>query len=189
MTALSNNFHWKIPGLLNPNSQTTTDSVLMGVGSRLYPLPGIAAQMPSNDYISLAANSEPDLLTYFLKTYCSRWFRTRSAVLPTSSQLSHLAPQQLSHYSLHYLNITTSFLTTILSALLLFLPIYILYHVSSSRPGLTLGLIALFTALFAGTVALVTNASKAEIFGSCAAYAAVLVVFVSGGFAAGSPPA
>jgi len=76
-------------------------------------------------------------------------------------------------------------ISTFLSALLLFLPIYILYNVSASQPALALGLIAMFTTLFAITVALITNARKAEVFGSCAAYAAVLVVFVSGGFAGG----
>lgn len=45
---------------------------------------------------------------------------------------------------------------------------------------LRLGMVALFTALFAFTVGLLTNARRAEIFGSSAAYAAVLVVYVSG---------
>ncbi len=47
-----------------------------------------------------------------------------------------------------------------------------------------MGLIAMFTLLFAGIIALVTNAKRGEIFGATAAYAAVLVVFVSGDFAA-----
>jgi hypothetical protein len=66
----------------------------------------------------------------------------------------------------------------------LFLPIYALYHTAASKRNLTLGLIALFTVLFAVTIRLVTNASRSEIFGACAAYAAVLVVFISGDFAA-----
>jgi len=48
-----------------------------------------------------------------------------------------------------------------------------------------MGLIGMFTLLFALVVALLTNARRAEIFGSTAAYAAVLVVFVSGNFASG----
>ena len=47
-------------------------------------------------------------------------------------------------------------------------------------------MVALFTALFAGVVGMLTNARRAEIFGSTAAYAAVLVVFVSGGLGAGA---
>lgn len=42
-----------------------------------------------------------------------------------------------------------------------------------------LGLIARFTVLFAASVGVLTNARRAEIFASIAAYAAVLVVFVS----------
>lgn len=41
----------------------------------------------------------------------------------------------------------------------------------------------MFTTLFAITAALITNARKGEKFGTCAAYAAVLVVFVSSNFA------
>lgn len=46
--------------------------------------------------------------------------------------------------------------------------------------GLRLGMVALFTSLFAIIVGLLTNARRAELFGSTAAYAAVLVVYVSG---------
>jgi hypothetical protein len=45
---------------------------------------------------------------------------------------------------------------------------------------LRLGMVAMFTAIFAAVIGLLTNARRAEIFGSTAAYAAVLVVFVSG---------
>jgi uncharacterized PurR-regulated membrane protein YhhQ (DUF165 family) len=49
-----------------------------------------------------------------------------------------------------------------------------------TNPNIQLGLIALFTSLFATTLALLTNARLAEMFGATAAYAAVLVVFISG---------
>lgn len=42
-----------------------------------------------------------------------------------------------------------------------------------------LGVTAIFTVLFAASVGVLTNARRAEIFGSAVAYAAVLVVFVS----------
>jgi hypothetical protein len=41
-------------------------------------------------------------------------------------------------------------------------------------------MVALFTALFAVVVGLLTSARRAEVFGATAAYAAVLVVYVSG---------
>lgn len=46
---------------------------------------------------------------------------------------------------------------------------------------LRIGMVSLFTLLFAGLVAVLTNARRAEVFGATAAYAAVLVVFVSSG--------
>lgn len=53
-----------------------------------------------------------------------------------------------------------------------------LYFVHSD--GARLGMIAAFTVLFALSMALFTNARRAETFAATAAYAAVLVVFVSG---------
>ncbi|KAK7216715.1 hypothetical protein V2G26_004718 [Clonostachys chloroleuca] len=77
-------------------------------------------------------------------------------------------------------------LSTVLAALLLIGAIILLYKVPS--PDLKLGLVGLFTVLFAGSVGLLTNARVAEIFGATAAYAAVLVVFISGEIG-GSKPA
>ncbi|KAH5099394.1 hypothetical protein HBI21_054020 [Parastagonospora nodorum] len=68
--------------------------------------------------------------------------------------------------------------STFLAALLLIGAIVVLYTVHS--PDWRLGLIATFTTLFAGSVGLLTNARRAELFAATAAYAAVLVVFVSG---------
>lgn len=50
---------------------------------------------------------------------------------------------------------------------------------------LRIGMVALFTILFASFVALLTSARIAEIFGATAAYVAVLVVFVSAGVGVG----
>ena len=67
----------------------------------------------------------------------------------------------------------------LLAAALLFGAIYTLYYIDSDQ--IKLGLIAGFTTAFALCVSLITNARRGEVFGACAAYAAVLVVFVSGG--------
>ncbi|ETI27992.1 hypothetical protein G647_00441 [Cladophialophora carrionii CBS 160.54] len=168
MTALSRTFHQRLSSFDDPSE---TDAVLMGHGGASNPdRPRLAEVHP-----------EPDFLTYILKTYCSRLFKVRRRA--PSHGPTHLSSPEVRHYSIERINFAALFITTVLSAL----PIYVLYHMSSGQPGLTLGLIALFTCLFVGTVALVTNARRAEIFGSCAAYAAVLVVFVSGDFANGSP--
>ncbi|KAI0870663.1 hypothetical protein GGS24DRAFT_492839 [Hypoxylon argillaceum] len=71
-----------------------------------------------------------------------------------------------------------AWLSTILAAVLLVGAIIVLYNVKSDNLKLTL--IAIFTLAFAACVGLLTNAKRSEIFGSTAAYAAVLVVFVSG---------
>ncbi|KAH9900276.1 hypothetical protein F4778DRAFT_782381 [Xylariomycetidae sp. FL2044] len=52
-----------------------------------------------------------------------------------------------------------------------------------SRPNTTLDLIALFMALFAAAIAIMTNARPAEVFGACTAFTAVLAFSVSGDFA------
>lgn len=188
MTALSSYFHTKINGDTGTPQQTTYP-MLTGTSSHLYPLRMSSSQIEESDYISLSQNLGSDLLTHFLKTYCSRLFRARrlAPVLPydRGPTISHPPRHQVTHYSLQRVRLVVSFITTLTAALLLFLPIYTLYHTSESRPALTLGLVALFTLLFAGAMVLMTKARPAEIFGACAAYAAVLVVFVSGDFAGG----
>lgn len=73
---------------------------------------------------------------------------------------------------------TVAMLDLVLAAILLIGAIVNLYLVVD--PSAKLGLVAMYTALFATSVALCTNARRAEIFAATAAYAAVLVVFVSG---------
>jgi hypothetical protein len=47
-----------------------------------------------------------------------------------------------------------------------------------------LGLVGVYTAVFAASVGILSNARRVELFASTAAYAAVLVVFVSGNLTA-----
>lgn len=65
-----------------------------------------------------------------------------------------------------------------LAAILLFGAICNLYWVVDEKKRL--GLIAGYTVAFAACVGFATNAKRSEVFAGCAAYAAVLVVFVSG---------
>jgi len=60
-------------------------------------------------------------------------------------------------------------LSTLFCAILLIGAIVCLMLVSQRSRGLQIGMIALFTCLFAGVVGLLTNARRAEIFGSSAA--------------------
>jgi uncharacterized membrane protein len=71
-------------------------------------------------------------------------------------------------------------ISTLFAAILLIGAITSLYFVQ--KPGAKLGLLAGFTSLFAASVGGLTNAKRQEVFAASAAYAAVLVVFVSGDF-------
>lgn len=71
-------------------------------------------------------------------------------------------------------------ITTVVAAILLIGAITGLYFVK--RPEAKLGMIAGLTTLFAVSVGALTSAKRQEVFAASAAYAAVLVVFVSGDF-------
>ena len=187
MAAFANWFHDWVP-----NSTSKSYLALTGASASLYPLDMTSAQLHASDIISLAPQQEPDLLTRFFKRYLSDFFRhTPSAELPqyNSPTIHHIQPSSMRSYSYSRLNFTVSLITTIFAASMLFVPIYTLHYVSQGgdgRTNLRLGLIAMVTVLFAVVIVLTTNARRAEVFGSCAAYAAVLVVFISGDFGAGA---
>jgi len=67
--------------------------------------------------------------------------------------------------------------STIAAAILLLGAIIILHFLKDEKAQL--GIIALLEVLFAVSVGVLTNARRAEVFAATAAYAAVLVVFVS----------
>ncbi|PGH23556.1 hypothetical protein AJ80_02336 [Polytolypa hystricis UAMH7299] len=74
--------------------------------------------------------------------------------------------------------LVVAIISLITAAILLVGAIVSVYVVQN--PNARLAMIASFTALFATTVTLMTNARGGELFAASAAYAAVLVVFVSG---------
>lgn len=73
-------------------------------------------------------------------------------------------------------------LSILLAAILLIGSIVNLYLVQDNLKRL--GLVGVYTAVFAASVGILSNARRAELFASTAAYAAVLVVFVSGNLTA-----
>ncbi|RFU33049.1 hypothetical protein B7463_g3287, partial [Scytalidium lignicola] len=76
--------------------------------------------------------------------------------------------------SMRKINRAVATLSMLLAAVLLIVSIITLYLVTNNN--VRLGLVCGFTILFAGSVRLLTNARRAELFASTAAYAAVLVV-------------
>jgi hypothetical protein len=119
------------------------------------------------DLLTLTRPSEEDHLSRFLQ---DNWlFRKRE----TSDPIDRTTIAKNSHIFR-----TVAALDLLLAAILLIGAILNLYLVSD--PTAKLGLVAMYTVLFASSVALCTNARRAEVFAATAAYAAVLVVFVSG---------
>ena len=80
-------------------------------------------------------------------------------------------------YSEERIRKAVAFISMALAAGLLYGAILNFYFVTS--PAAKLGLIAAYTIAFALCVGLLTNAKRSEIFSACAAYAAVIVVFMS----------
>jgi hypothetical protein len=85
---------------------------------------------------------------------------------------------RLVYASEHRIHLFVVAVNICLAAVMLFGAIFNLYFVRNDQKRL--GLIAGYTIAFAVCVGLLSNARRSEIFGACAAYAAVLVVFVSG---------
>ncbi|KAF2820692.1 hypothetical protein CC86DRAFT_304555 [Ophiobolus disseminans] len=119
------------------------------------------------DLLTLARPSEEDYLSRLLQNHW--WFRSRKSKDPLD--------RTTIHKNSHVIR-TVAALDLALTAVLLIGAIVNLYLVSN--PKAVLGLVAMYTMLFAASVALCTNARRAEVFAATAAYAAVLVVFVSG---------
>ncbi|EKJ71801.1 hypothetical protein FPSE_08069 [Fusarium pseudograminearum CS3096] len=122
----------------------------------------------SDDLLVLHSREPPDRLTMFVQDNFGYLFEESGPA--NGSSIAYASGKKISTF--------ISYISTVLAAVLLIGAIVILYNINSDN--LKLGLIALFTVLFSASVGLLTNAKRAEVFGATAAYAAVLVVFVSG---------
>jgi hypothetical protein len=103
------------------------------------------------------------------------------------TQRSNIAQTQrtdspLVYFSDNRLKAAVAIINLISAAVLLFGAIFNLYWVTDIQKRL--GLISGYTIGFALCIGLTTNAKRSELFAACAAYTAVLVVFVGG---TGSP--
>lgn len=142
-----------------------------------YPtLGGRSADMLSDreDLVALCRSTEEDRLTQFLRTHFAIFFRRRNKY--------GQAPNVV-YVSEKYIGAFVGLFNVLVAATFLFGSIYNLYYVRD--PHKRLLLIAAYTTGFAFSIALLTHARRAEVFSACAAYAAVLVVFVSGDFGNG----
>lgn len=78
------------------------------------------------------------------------------------------------------IQLVVGLINVVVAAILIIGAVVGLFKLRNSPDSVRLVMLAAFTTLFAVSVGLLTNAKRGEIFGATAAYAAVLVVFVSG---------
>ncbi|KAF8253798.1 hypothetical protein K440DRAFT_618275 [Wilcoxina mikolae CBS 423.85] len=124
------------------------------------------------DLIALAPPKNQDRFSVFLQNHCGILFRSRdraNAMQPGAHAF---------YYRERHIETAVTIISTALAAFLLLGAIGSLRAMNSENGRL--GLIALFTSLFAGSFSIFSNARRADIFAASAAYAAVLVVFISG---------
>ena len=134
-------------------------------------LAGLAAkrldQENRKDLVALRQPADKDMLSIFLQNH---W------MFGTTKLTSSTEHYKKSHA------IWVATVISMLAAAVVLLGAIVTLRMIENRDS-QLGLIGMFMALFAASVAVLTNARRAEVFAATAAYAAVLVVFVSS-----SPP-
>jgi hypothetical protein len=118
------------------------------------------------DLVALRVTAEQDRLSSFIHSNLGIFFATSQ---PDGTQI-YTSERGIARF--------VAIFSTILAAGLLFGAILSLRATSSEKA--VLGMLCGWTVLFAACVGLLTNAKRDQIFGATAAYAAVLVVFVSG---------
>lgn len=123
------------------------------------------------DTISLAPNPYREAFSRFLANRLS-WF------FLSSKEREEERQEGFTVFSDHRIRRTTRLVAVVLSSILPVLSIVILYYVHSTE--VHIGLIIVFSTLFSAVVAAVSDARNVEVMAATAAYAAVLVVFVSG---------
>ncbi|TVY16396.1 hypothetical protein LARI1_G007412 [Lachnellula arida] len=126
-----------------------------------------------HDLVALRVPADQDRLSNFVQKNFGVLFKT-SDVSGGGAQIL------ISHATL---SMFSTILSLILASILLFGAIISL-SIIGSKPVL-LGMLCFWTVLFAACVGLLTNAKRDQVFAATAAYAAVLVVFVSGNLGGG----
>ncbi|KAL4794540.1 hypothetical protein BDV19DRAFT_364785 [Aspergillus venezuelensis] len=135
-----------------------------------YPVLGGAAKRTlddADDLVSLNSLPEGDYLSMFLRRH---W--------PVQEEVTRDGLYTIGRFDETSISIAVALINILVASFLLVGSIVGLYFAADD--ALKLGLVAGFTALFTISVGIMTNARRAEIFAATAAYAAVLVVFVSG---------
>ncbi|KAE9371431.1 hypothetical protein N431DRAFT_545683 [Stipitochalara longipes BDJ] len=133
----------------------------------------------SHDLVTLVQSND-DRLSRMLRKMFGRCFRDRKR-----------NPQPdlgIYYFSEARIQLASYLISIVFSGILLLGAMACLFILQNRGWQLRLGLVALFTSLFALVIGLLTNAKRSEIFTSTAAYAAVLVVFISVNTGPSVPP-
>ncbi|KAH6666047.1 hypothetical protein B0J14DRAFT_205829 [Halenospora varia] len=127
-----------------------------------------------NDLVTLTPNSPEFNTDWLVKLVSLPYLR----LLCLESHINN----SIAHFSMRKINRAAAILNMLIAAVLLLGAIILLYFITDSH--IRIGIICIFTVAFALSIYLLTNARRTEVFASTAAYAAVLVVFVSGNLGA-----
>ncbi|KAF4637918.1 hypothetical protein G7Y89_g136 [Cudoniella acicularis] len=122
------------------------------------------------DLVTLV-QADDDRLSRVLRHVFGRWFRDRKRNPQPDLDLYYFSEDRI--------QLTSYIITIIFSGILLLGAMACLGILNDKSWKLRLGLLAIFTSLFAVVIGLLTNAKRNKIFASTAAYAAVLAVYVS----------
>ncbi|KAF2185284.1 hypothetical protein K469DRAFT_750444 [Zopfia rhizophila CBS 207.26] len=122
------------------------------------------------DLATLRPPSDVDILSRFVRDHWPQRF-AELHLLPGETTLRFQEKQ---------IQLVVGLINIVVAAILIIGAVVSLFKLRTRPDPVRLGMIAAFTAVFSVSVGLLTNAKRAEIFAATAAYAAVLVVFVSG---------
>jgi hypothetical protein len=157
----SDQAHKAFDGYFNNRHKSPAYPKLAGSDAELY------HSIHKDDLVALVRRTDEDRLTIWLREKFPKLFMRH-----------HVRNGPVGSLSDYRVGLVAGAINVIVAAGILFGAIYNLYYVQSDQ--IKLGLIAGYTVAFAICIGLLTNARRSEVFGACAAYAAVLVVFVSG---------
>lgn len=121
----------------------------------------------ADDLVALRKPVDEDMLSKLLQDHWA--FQSRRTTDPLD---------RTTVYKGQHITQIVAAISILFAAILLVVAIISLYVVND--PTTKLGLVVAYTFVFALSIALLTNARRVEIYGAAAAYAAVLVVFISG---------
>ncbi|OJJ72197.1 hypothetical protein ASPBRDRAFT_207437 [Aspergillus brasiliensis CBS 101740] len=162
--------------------EVSENSGLHGPGSLVwFPEQGDEPNLKDKLVVLSSKNVNQDKFTRFILKHAGKlllslpFIPVKRRNFPTRESLGNRPVFQIYSSSDDIISVGNK-IATVLASLLTTIPVVVLNFISSIN--LRLGLIVMFTLLFSSVLAFMGNASRVEVFGASAAFAAVQVVFV-----------